>query len=394
VRIALERHPRLAKAQFAIDAANGRYVQAGLYPNPVLQITGDEISDRTGPAGIWTAPYLTQEIVRGKKLSLSQAVAAAEVDQATLALLAERYAVVANVRGAFFEALVLQERVAILDRLAQLSDEVARAGRDQLANKQISELDLVQLEVIREKYRADAESARRELPPTYRRLAAAAGDPATPVAAVTGALDTIPQYDLDRIREIVLASHPDLRVASVGVEHARAAARRAEAEAISNVSLSAGYTYQGQNRSNDWAVGFSMPLPLWNRQQGNIRAANAELGAAIQDVGRVENELSERLANTFRVYAAGAERAGRYRVAVLPRARQAAELSLKAVKLGQFNNLKMLEAQRALAEAALEENKSLADAWKSAAELSGLLLEESWPPRPAPPGPEVAPPPR
>jgi cobalt-zinc-cadmium efflux system outer membrane protein len=391
VRLALERHPRLSKAQFAIDAASGKYVQAGLYPNPVLAITGDELSDRTGPAGIWTAPYLTQEIVRAKKLSLAQAVAAAEVDQATLALLAERYAVAAAVRAAFFEALVLQDRVAILDGLAKLADEVVRTGRDQLANKQISQLDLLQLEVEREKLHADFESARRELPAAYRRLAATAGDPALSVGPVRGALDAVPQYNLDRVRDAVLASHPELRVAQVGVERARAAARRAEADATPNFSLSAGYMYQGQNRSNDWAVGFSTPLPVWNRNQGNIRTAKAELGAAIQDVSRVETDLAEKVAAAFRGYAAGAERAARYRAEVLPRAKEALELSRKAVKIGQFTNLNVLQAQRVLADAALEQNKSLADAWKSAAELSGLLLEEAWPPAP---GPEVAPPPR
>jgi cobalt-zinc-cadmium efflux system outer membrane protein len=386
VRLAMEHHPRISKARFAIDAANGKHIQAGLYPNPVLLLTGNEILDRTGRSGIWT-PYFAQEIVRGNKLSLSQAVAAREVDQATLALLGERYAVAAAVRGAFFEALVLQDRVSILDRLVTLTEEVVRSGRA----AKIAPLDLLPLEVEREKFRADAESARRELPAAYRRLAAAAGDPTLAFGPLRGSLDAVPQYELDRVRELVLASHPDLRTAKVGVERAQAAARRAEADARPNYTLETGYTYQGQNRSNDWNVGFAMPLPVWNKNQGNIRAAKAELGAAIQEVSRVEYELSERVATSFRVYAAGNERAARYRNDVLPRAKKAVELTIEAVKLGQFNNLKVLVVERAVAEAALEHNKSLAEAWKSAAELSGMLLEEAWPPAPRP---EVAPPPR
>lgn len=391
VKMAIERHPRVSRARFTIDAAQGRYVQAGLYPNPVLAITGDEIADRTGPAGIWSAPHITQEFVRGNKLSLAQAVAAAEVDQATLTLLAERYAVAAAVRAAFYEALLLQDRVAILERLLGLADEVVRLAQDQLANQQITQLDLVQLRVEREKFRAEVEATRRELPAAYRRLAAAAGDPSLAVGPIKGDLDSVPEYDLDQVRVTVLATHPDARVARVGVERARAAIRRAEAEVIPNVSLSAAYMYQGQNRSNDFAVGLSAPVPLWNRNQGNIRAARAELGAAIHDVTRVEAELGERVATAFQSYAAGYRRAELYRSEVLPRAREAVELYLKGVKLGQFNNLKALEAQRAIAEAALERNKSLANVWKSAAELSGLLLEEQWP---LLRHPEIAPPPR
>ena len=75
VRVAVERNPRIAKAAFAVDAARGRYVQAGLYPNPVFAFNADELGDRTGRGGVLT-PQLTQELVRGRKLQLSQAVAA------------------------------------------------------------------------------------------------------------------------------------------------------------------------------------------------------------------------------------------------------------------------------------------------------------------------------
>jgi cobalt-zinc-cadmium efflux system outer membrane protein len=90
VKLAIQRNPRLGKATFAIDATQGKYIQAGLYPNPQLAVQGDELGDVTGPGGIWSAPHLSQEIVTGKKLRLSQAIAATEVNQATLSLLSER----------------------------------------------------------------------------------------------------------------------------------------------------------------------------------------------------------------------------------------------------------------------------------------------------------------
>jgi cobalt-zinc-cadmium efflux system outer membrane protein len=98
VGFAVAQNPRIGRATIAIDAAQGRFVQAGLYPNPELAAGYDEIGDRTGP-GILSVPRLTQTIVTGKKLKLSQAVAAREVDQAALGLLGERYAVAAAVRA-------------------------------------------------------------------------------------------------------------------------------------------------------------------------------------------------------------------------------------------------------------------------------------------------------
>jgi cobalt-zinc-cadmium efflux system outer membrane protein len=83
IRLTLDRNPRLSQAAFAIDAARGRAVQAGLYPNPTVRVSDEELGDRTGPGGILTAPAMSQEIVTGNKLGLSRAAALREVDQAT-----------------------------------------------------------------------------------------------------------------------------------------------------------------------------------------------------------------------------------------------------------------------------------------------------------------------
>src|SRR5262249_28455327 len=197
VAVAVSRNPRLAKATFAIDAASGRHIQAGLYPNPELAINWDEIGDRTGPGGILYLPKVTQTFVTGRKLSLSQAVAAAEVDQASLALIGERYTVISAVRAAYYDLYTLERRVEALDELVRLADESVKNGKTLLENKQIARLDLVQLEVERERFRAGAEAARRELPAARRALAAAVGDPRLTVGRPTGPLDEVPAYDPD-----------------------------------------------------------------------------------------------------------------------------------------------------------------------------------------------------
>jgi cobalt-zinc-cadmium efflux system outer membrane protein len=383
VRFAVERNPRLGKAFFAINAAQGHYVQAGLYPNPELAISDEELGDRTGPGGILTVPRLTQTIVTGKKLSLSQAVVAREVDQATLSLMAERYAVVGAVRMAYCDLYALERRIEALDELVRLAKEAVANGKALLDNKQIARLDLLQLEVELEKFRADAEAARKELPAARNALSAVAGDARLPVGLLTNLpFQTVPDYDLDETRELVLATHPEARVARVGVERAQAAIRRAQAEPIPNVTVFAGYIRQYENKSHDIGLGMNAPIPVWNRNQGNIRAAQAELGVATQEIGRVENDLAGRVANAARALASAQRRAEAYRVDILPRAEETYDLSLKAFKGGQFEYLRVIQAQRSVAEARLAYNTALGQAWKAAAELSGLLLEEVWPPPP------------
>src|SRR5581483_7137377 len=153
---------------------------------------------------------------------------------------------------------------------------------------------------------------------------------------------------------------------------------------------------------SDWLIGVSAPIPAWNRNQGNIRAARAELGMAVQEVGRVENDLAERVATALRAYEAALKLAEQYKTDILPKAEETYKLSLEAFKGGQFEYLRVIQAQRAVAEARLEYNRALGEAWRAAGEISGLLLEEAWPaPPPGPgagpvvlPNPKTVPPPR
>ena len=391
VAVAVARNPRLAKATFAIDAAHGRYIQAGLYPNPNLAIDLDELGDRTGPAGIVSLPKLSQTFITGRKLSLAQAVVFAEVNQATLALFGERYAVVSSVRAAFYDLYALERRIEVLSELVRLAEEAVKNGKNLLDNQKIARLDLVQLEVERERFRADLEAAQREVPSARRRLAALIGDSKMPIGEPTGTFEVLPEYDQDQAIELVQATHPEARSARVGVERAQAALRRARVEPIPDVNLYTSFVIQNQNKSNDFSIGFSGAIPVWNRNQGAIRAAQAELGMALQEAASVENDLADRVATAFRAYASARRLAELYRTEILPRATETFELSLKAFQGGQFEYLRVIAAQRAVAEARLSYNKALAEAWKGAAQLSGLLLEEAWPDKPAAQGPKDEP---
>jgi cobalt-zinc-cadmium efflux system outer membrane protein len=240
-------------------------------------------------------------------------------------------------------------------------------------------LDVYQLEVEAERARAAFEAAEQELPAAFRRLAAVAGAKDLEAAPLAGSLDDLlPDYDLDRLRAHVLAVHPDVRSARVGLDRARLVWQRAQAEVTPNVTVSGGYVRQNQNRSDDAVVGVSLPVPVWNRNQGNIRAALAEVGLAAREAERVENDLTERLAVAFREYAAARRQAERL-AAVRDKADRAFRLVADPKNLN-VTAIQRLVAQQAVAQALLESARARGDAWRAASVLSGLTLEEPWPP--------------
>ncbi|HVJ79565.1 MAG TPA: TolC family protein, partial [Planctomycetia bacterium] len=256
VQTALERNPKLAQGAFAVDAARGQAVQAGLYPNPTLVITGDELGDRTGAQGIWSAPQFNQEIVTGGKLRLQRAAASKDVDRAGADLAARRYALLGAVRLAYFDALALQTRIEILAELVGVAEKSVEQTAALYKATLVARLDVVQLETELERVRADHEAAERELGPALRKLAAIVGLPNIPARRVEGVLSAaVPAYDLDAIQERATSTHPEVVSAQAASERARLALARAQAQPVPNVTLSAGYVRQNQNRSSDWMVG-------------------------------------------------------------------------------------------------------------------------------------------
>jgi cobalt-zinc-cadmium efflux system outer membrane protein len=384
-RMALEQNPRLSQATWAVEAAKGNALQAGLYPNPTVRVTGDELGDRQGPSGIWTAGA-SQEIVTAGKLGLSQAAAGKQVDQATLSLVGERYRVLTEIRQNFFEVVLLQRRAEAIEGLVTLATQSQATANKLLAAKEVSRLDVLQLEVDLERYRADLEATTQAIPPAFRRLAASVGVPDLPLRPVLGSVEAAaPDYDLERTKAYVVGVHPEVRSAELGVERAQLLVRRAEAEPIPNLTVSSGFTRQGQNDSNDWNIGVSVPLPVWDKNQGNIAAAKAQVAQAAGGVARVRNDLVNRVATAFGVYAVARKRAERYKASILPRAEETYQLSSKAYQGGQFEYLRVLQAQRAVGEANLEYLRSLGELWRSASEIAGLMLEDEWPLVSAPP---------
>ena len=392
IRMTAERHPRLAQVALTVEAARGRAVQAGLYPNPTVRVNGDELGDRTGTGGIWTAPSVSQEIVTAGKLRLSRAVALKEVDQASLTLIQERYRLFTEVRQNYFDLVMLDRRAEILGELVKLGEQSVQTAAKLVEAKEAPRSDLGQLEVDLERYRAELEATQQALPAAFRRLAASVGVNDLPDTPIIGSFEApLPEYDLEQVRVYVLGIHPEIRSAQIGVERARLALRRAQVEPIPNVTLSAGYTRQNENQSDDWNVGVSVPVPVWNRNQGNVLAAQSEVGQAVQQVGLVQNDIVSRLAAAFGTYAAARKRADRYRTTIVPKARENYQLFQKAFQGGQADYLRVLLAQRSVAEANLEYVKSMGEMWRSASEVAGLMLEDEWPCTPALKGSDPAP---
>ena len=172
----------------------------------------------------------------------------------------------------------------------------------------------------------------------------------------------------------MLAASPQLAEARAGLERARCQVARQYAERVPNVDLRTAVEYNNEIGENIAAVEVGVPLPLFNRNQGNISKAQSQLIAAQNEVRRVELELRQRLAPIFEQYVNARQQVQKYSDDILPNAAKTLELVRSGYRQGEFNYQTLLISQRTYFQANLSYLESLRQLRLSAVALEGLLL--------------------
>lgn len=395
VELALANNPTLIQARAAIDAAKGRLVQAGLYPNPNVGYVGSEIGNdgRAGQQGV----SLSQEIVRGGKLRLSQAVAYHEIEQAEARADAQQLRVLNAVRAAYYRTLATERTLSYYIAVVSLRDRQQRfpwlkkpAGFDEqqqpLAEKtlndaremrdkgEIADAKVLPIELEVDQLRIRVENATADYVANWKQLAALVGQPDLKPSHLEGDLEEdLANLTSDESLANILAMSPEVRVADAGVRRAEDAVRRARVQPIPNVTMEAGTQYDYASRDTIVTVALSLPLPIYNRNQGNIMAAEAEVLRATREVDRVRLALTERFAGAFARFEKAHEQVARYRE-LLPKAQRSYDQTILSYRQLQANPSDLILVQRALVDYNVTYLQALADLHVSTAEINGLLL--------------------
>jgi cobalt-zinc-cadmium efflux system outer membrane protein len=387
--IALARNPSLTAARADIDVARGRALEAGQFPNPTVGYTGEEISGGPTIRGGEHGVFIEQTIPISGKLGLSRAVFTREAEQAEALAAAQRQRVMNMVRALYFEALVAERQIEAADRIAAIAREAVDIAK-QLYNVGLADHpDVLESEVEDQRARIEVTSAKNRRDRVWLRLAAAVGDPALTPAPLAGNADATPTLDREQVLARVLRESPEIKAARAAIDRGGAAVSRAKRETTPDLFLRGGPRYNrellesspitGAPRPVGWeaTVEVGVTIPLWNRNQGGIAAAQADRTRAEAELTRLELGLRSRLAGVFAEYATARQSAETYRVEVLPRAEQAYQMYLKRYREMAAAYPQVLNAQRSWAQAQRDYLDALATTWRTAVQLEGFLLDDS-----------------
>lgn len=374
--LALQNNPTLALSAAQVDAARGKHVQSGLYSNPVVGYHATEIGN-AGTAGQQGA-FFRQQIFTSGKRKLDQAIAGKEVDEAHFRLHTQRQRVLNDVRLRFYAAGIGQRRIELTKEFVRTGQQLVESTEKLLASGVGTENDLLQAQIRADELDILLDNATNHYVEAWRRLAAVVGIPELNVAPLDCQLDdNLPSYAWDECYALVLRRNPELSAARARADRARIVIQRAKREPIPDVDLMVSNRHHNVTGDNVTNVQVGIPLPVFNKNQGNVRKAHAEWITACQDIKRVELDLQERLAAGYREYADASQQVWRYRERMLPRASRSLMLVTNGYEKGQVGYLNLLTAQQTYLKVSLAYLDSLLALRRSAALIEGQLVSES-----------------
>lgn len=385
--MACQNNPTLLQAQSQIEGELGKAIQAGLWPNPTLNYIQEQIGV-AGTPGEFVGGTFTQRIVTGHKLDLSRAKFLARTQAAEWHALEQQYRVLNDVRVHYFRARGHFELVQIYRDLLKSAEDNVLTTREQYNVGQATLAQVHLANVALQRARLDLLRNENDYRQSFEALTALVGVdlPLAPLATPLER-DLTPIDYQDALFRLVSQS-PQLQAARSKLESDQITIRRELVEPVPDIVVEAGVGRNFEADETTAVARVGIELPIFDRNQGTIRQAEADFARQQGEIRRLELILKQNLARTYRDYLTALQHATNYGEVILPEARSAYELQLHSYKDNRITWPEVLRTQEDYFMLRAEYIRNLI-AWRENEILiSGFLLHGGLtaPSAPPPPG--------
>lgn len=372
IKLAFEGNPGLRTAMRDIDIAAGELIQAGTRPNPELSFVSEGLKKEQRTRTI----QFSQPLELGGKRAARMAAASLGGDIASADLAGYRTSLRADVVTAFFDVVAAQEGYQLALASQQLAQRVSDAAARRVMAGKVSPVEQTRARVAEASSKIELNQAANDLTLSKRRLAATWGSQ-TPQFDSVVALE-MPAQAVPTSNELNnrLPTAPQTLRARLEVDRQEALTKVERSRRIPDVNLIVGTQRDeqlGQIGPRRTILGLSIPLPLFDRNQGNVLAALRRADKARDELKAVENRLSTEVAEATARLSVAQSELTILRTDILPGALSAYEAASKGFELGKFSFLDVLDAQRTLFQAKTQYVRALAESHRSAADIDRII---------------------
>ena len=369
IELALEGNPEVAAAKRQWEATEGQVLQGRSRPNPELAYSLEDTRSKTRTQS-WQLNLPVE--LGGKRAARTKA--AEKTREQAQAQLAELQATVrANVAAAYFDVLTAQERLVLARDSAALAKSSTDTVSKRVAAGKVSPVEESKARVAEAGVRVELAQAASEQRNALSRLFALLGRIDAPYTVLEGKAENLPSVPSLADLQPLISSAPGVVLARIEVDRRKALTALEQSKRVPDVTVSVGMQRSNETQRNVLLFGVSVPLPVFDRNQGNLLEAlkledkaRDELQAATvrlhSEVAQARERLSTIIAEVQSL-----------KQDVLPGAKSAYDAATIGFENGKFNFLEVLDAQRTYFTAKSQYLKALGEAHRAAADIDRLL---------------------
>jgi cobalt-zinc-cadmium efflux system outer membrane protein len=370
--LAFANNPAIKELAATTQIAAGYRTQVGLYANPMLGYQGQQLADAGTDQHLL---FVQQQIITGDKRALNRAVLNEAVRAQVQELEAQKLRVATDIKTAYYDSLRIQEQLASIDQFFELLKQGVNAAEKRMQAGEGSKIDLLQTQVQLKQLELDRRQLSASLSARLREIVALAGMPNIQLQAVAGELPKLPaNQDWKAVEDGLVATSPEYAAAQARIRQASAAIRRQESQPLPNLNVQFGAGVDNSTDSGMMNVQVGAPIPVFNKNQGNIAAARAEYCRAVQEAQRIDNAIRARLAIASGDYARAAEAVDMYLSELLPAAQETLDLAEGAYRAGEQDFIQLLVTRRTYFDTNLAYIAARAQLATAQAQIDGYLL--------------------
>lgn len=376
LQMALQNNPTYKAALAEIDAADGSKLQASLPLNPdvvfeIENFAGED--EQEGFDGAEITLGIEQTIELGGKRGNRTDVAEFTYKITQQHAKAQALSLLAETEYAFIRVVVAQERMALADKRLNLADKTHSIVKKRIGAAKAADIQHTKADIEKASAEVEKRKAAKELVTAKNDLARLLGGMDSASLDVESDISALPDM-VDRQALIdALKNAPQSQAQELAKMQARSSLDLARSAAVPDPTFGLGVRRFNENDSTALVASLSFPIPVFNRNQGGIREAKANMIKTDAQSYAAGLSLRQSTLQAWESLAASLEETRSYQDEIIPSARKAYAQADDGYSRGAFSFLDLLDAQRTLYEVQQARLDSLLSVYEAKAQTDFLM---------------------
>ncbi len=375
VDTALSNNPNLKAFVYEISSLEKIKIQAGLIPNPEAEFEAEDFFGGKELNGIKGSQYTLSGSqlfeLGGKRSSRIKAaeklIYSAQGDYELIKL-----DVIAQVKSAFFEIYQIHHQIALQEKFIQINEEILKTISERVKVGRTSPAEESKVMVALINSRIELQRLQRNYSSVQTRLNSLLGTTGRNLVPSTDLFENLftPPDKGDILED--LETIPSIKNLGNETNFRKAQLELEESQAVPDLTVGAGVRYLRELKTNSFVAGLSIPLPFFNRNQGNIQSAEVRIQQMDEIIRAQKLSVISTLNTSFNNLLSAYNNTIQLRDSILPESEKAYEITRQGYLQGRFAFIDLLDAQRTLFETQTQYLLELSDYYNSLIEIENI----------------------